>query len=239
MPRRRWHLGRWFIVLMVAALGWVGWTAYAYRSAISQARALGWEVAHTDPVERIRQNWKSAFEKETWLDGVTNLIIPTSQQFEQHLDIVHRLDPMELHILYAATLRDLSALIPLKRLKGFGVVDATGLTNADVLKNFPALRWVSLSGCTGLTNVDGLKSLPALNLVILPGCTGLTNVDGLKNLPALQEVVLIGCTGLKNVDALKDLPALKQVSLVGCTGLTAESVKALKAALPNATIIDP
>ena len=216
MPRRRWHLGRWFIVLMVGTLGWVGWTAYAYRSAISQAKALGWTVVHTDPVERIRKNWKSAFKKVTWLDGVKRLYIPTSQQFEQHLDIVHRLDPMELHILNAATLRDLSALIPLKRLK-----------------------YVSLVGATGLTSVDALKNLRALQVVWLDGCTGLTNVDALKSLLALTHVRLDDCMGLTNVDGLKDLPALKVVSFYGCTGLTAESVTALKAALPKAEIYGP
>ena len=216
MPRRRWHLGRWFIVLMVATLGWVGWTAYAYRSAISQAKALGWLVGHTDPVERIRKNWKSAFEKETWLNGVTLLEIPTSQQFEQHLDIVHRLDPRDLGIYDATTLRDLSALIPLKRLKAIEVVGATGLTNVDGLKNLPALKEVWLKGCTGFTNVDGLKNLPALHRVSLADCTGLTNVDGLKNLPALKEV-----------------------NLYRCTGLSPETVAALKAALPKATITGP
>ena len=146
MPRRRWHLGRWFIVLMVGTLGWVGWTAYAYRSALSQAKALGWTVVHTDPLERIRKNWKSAFEKDTWLDGVTLLGIATSEEFEQHLDIVHRLDPRELGILNAATLRDLSALIPLKRLKHVVVVGATGLTNVDGLKNLSSLQVVNLIG---------------------------------------------------------------------------------------------
>ena len=215
-PRRRWRVGRWFIVLMVATLGWVGWTAYAYRSALSQAKALGWEVQHTDPVERIRMNWKSAFEKETWLDGVTYLIIPTSQQFEQHRDIVHRLNPRELRIYDASTLRDLSALIPLKRLKYVTVWNATSLTNVDVLKNLPSLETLDFSGCTGLKNVDVLNNLPALEWVVLDSCTGLTNVDALKN-----------------------LPALKLVWLDGCTGLTAETVKALRAALPKTEIEGP
>ena len=224
---------------MVATLGWVGWTAYAYRSALSQAKALGWRVEHTDPVERIRKNWKSAFEKETWLNGVTLLIIPTSQEFEQHLDIVHWLDPMELHIYDAFTLRDLSALIPLKRLRYFELNGAHRLTNVGGLKNLAALNAVDLTDCTGLTNVDGLKNLPALEWVNLTRCTGLTNVDGLKNLPALHRVWLDSCTELTNVDGLKNLPALQGVWLRGCTGLTAESVTALKAALPNTQILDP
>ena len=261
-PRRKWHLNRWLIVLIVAMFGWSGWRAYAFRSALAEAKALGWWVEYTDPVETIRANWKAAFEKATWLDGVTELRIPTGEAFEQHLAIVHRLNPKRLIIDVTGILRDLAALCPLTRLqvlsfynaKGLTNVDAlknlsalqrvslggcTGLTNVDGLKNLSALQWVGLIGCTGLTNVDGLKNLPTLQEVSLDGCTGLTNVDALKNLSALQRVDLDGCTGLTNVDALKNLPALHTIHLNGCTGLTEESVAGLRAALHNAYITGP
>ena len=57
-------------------LAWSEWRAYAFRSALSQAKALGWKVEYTDPVEEIRTNWKAAFKKETWLDGVTHVNVP-------------------------------------------------------------------------------------------------------------------------------------------------------------------
>ena len=215
-PRRNWHLNRWLIVLIVAVFGWSGWRAYAFRSALAEAKALGWEVEHTDPVETIRKNWKAAFKKATWLDGVGMVIVPTSAAFEQPLAIVHWLNPKSLFIEDRTTLRDLSALQPLTRLQRLWLANATGLTNVDALKNLSALQQVDLTGCTGLTNVDGLKNLSALQEVWLRRCTGLTNVDGLKNLPALRAVVL-----------------------EGCTGLTKESVAALKAALPKAYIPGP
>ncbi len=215
-PRRKWHFNRWLIVLILAMFGWSGWRAYAFRSALAEAKALGWEVENTRPLEEIRVDWMAAFSKATWLDGVTDIRIPTSEAFDQHLAIVHRLNPKALVIFDAATLRDLSALKPLTR-----------------------LQTVSLKGCTRLTNVDALKNLPALLWIELKGCAGLTNVDALKNLPALFQVSLEGSTGLTNVDALKNLSALRQVWLYGCTGLTPESVAALKAALPNATITGP
>ena len=215
-PRRKWHFNRWLTVLIIAVFGWGGWRAYAFRSALAEAKALGWTVNYPEPVEAIRKNWKAAFRKETWLDGVTEVTIWRGESFEQHVAIVHRLNPKALHIGEAATLRDLSGLKPLTRLQG-----------------------ITLYGCTGLTDVDGLKNLSALRAVWLDGCTGLTNVDGLKNLSALQRVSLTGCTGLTNVDGLKNLSALFRVGLRGCTGLTKECVAALQAALPNAEIIDP
>ena len=215
-PRRKWHLNRWLIVLIVAVFGWGGWRAYAFRSVLAEAKALGWTVEYTEPVETIRENWKAAFKKETWLDGVTYVCIPTGEAFEQHLAIVHWLNPKSLFIEDGTTLRDLPALSPLTRLQSLSLIGCTGLTDVDALKNLSTLQQVSLYDCTGLTNVDGLKNLSALQWVTLPGCTGLTNVDGLKNLHALQGV-----------------------SLYGCTGLTKESVAALKAALPKVIIYEP
>ena len=214
--RRKWNITRWLVVLAVLGLGWSGWRVYAFRSALAEAKALGWEVEHTDPVETIRANWKAAFEKETWLDGVTEVDIPTSEAFEQNIVIVHRLNPKVLEIDNAATLRDLSAL-----------------------KNLSALRVLRVRPCTGLTDIHMLELLPSLQTVVLFDCTSLLTVDAFKNLSALENVRLDGCTGLTNVDALKNLSALQSVSLIGCTGLTKESVAALKAALPKAEIIGP
>lgn len=238
-PLRKWNITRWLLVFALVALAWSGWRVYAFRSALAQAKALGWTVEYTDPAKEIRKDWKAAFKKETWLDGVKWVFIPTSEPFEQHLAIVHRLSPRELHIDYAPTLRDLSALRPLTRLQHVHLQGATRLTNVDALKSLSALRLVSLVGCTGLTNVDGLKNLPALRGVYLNGCTGLKNVDALKSLPSLQRVSLPGCTGLTNVDALKNLPALEVVWLDDCTGLTPESVAALRASLPDTEIYGP
>jgi hypothetical protein len=219
-PRRNWHLARWFLVLAIATFGGSAWQAYAFRSALKEAEAIGWSVRYTDPVETIRQDWKAAFKKATWLDGVTLLNIATSESFEQHLAIAHRLNTQWLRIGDAHTLRDLSPLKPLTRLKKVEFYSCTGLANVDALKNLSTLHWLWLNGCTGLMDVDGLKNLSALKEVLLDGCAGLTNVNGLRNLTALEGVSLNGCAGLTNVDVLKNLSAMKELSLFGCTGLT-------------------
>ena len=176
------NITRWLLVGIIATLGWSGWRAYAFRSALSQARALGWTVEYTDPAEWIRKDWRSAFNKQTWLDGVIYVGIPRSEALEQHLSIVNRLNPKVLYFADASTLRDLSALKPRSR-----------------------LQRVTLYSCARLTSLDALKDLPTLHEVILVHCPRLTNVDALKNLSALQKVTLAGCTGLttENVAALQ------------------------------------
>jgi hypothetical protein len=235
-PRRKWHLKRWFTVLVIAIFAWSGWRVYAYRSAIKEAEALGWLMNRTDPSEAIRANWRNAFRKETWTDGVTGLAIPTSEAFEQHLAVLHRLNPTDLHILDASTLRNPSSFSPLTRLRRLWIILGDKLDNIEGLAGLPDIQYLALSGSPHLKNIDALEHLSTLENVILQGSTGLTNLDALKNLSALQEVDLRGCTGLTNTDTLKNLSALKWVDLTGCTGLTRESVEALKAALPNTII---
>ena len=215
-PRRKWHFTRWLIVLIIAMFGWSGWRAYAFRSALAEAKALGWTVQYTAPVETIQRNWKAAFTKETWIDGATLVYIPSDKGFEQHIAIFQRLNPKQMQIGDARSLRDLSFLAPRSRLKSI---------------------W--LNGCFALTNVDALANLTSLESLVLAGCEELTNVDGLKNLPALQRVVLTIGKRLMNVDALRNHPALREVDLSASTGITPESIAALKAALPNAKITGP
>lgn len=259
-PRRKWHFYKWLVLLIVATFAYAQWRAHTFNSALKQAEALHWQVGYTDPFEMIRADWKVAFKKATWTDGVTELIIPTGEQFQQHIDITYRLNPKKLEIGDAQALRDLSALNYLTRLDGFSVWEGANLTDVEALKNFTALKAIALhdctalrnmnafrflaslervdlGGCTGLTNVDALQNLTTLTVIGLTGCTALTNADALKNLPALKSVDFRGCTGLTNVDALKGLATVKVVRLYGCTGLTKESIAALQAALPNANIL--
>lgn len=129
---------------------------------------------YTDPVEEIRRNWKNTFRKDTWLDGVTIIEILSGEKFEQHRDIVQRLNPKRLLIHNATALRDLSALKGLIRLETLHIWGGSNLTNVDMLKNLPALKQVALSGCTALTNVDALKTLTTLQSLYFGGSHGLT-----------------------------------------------------------------
>ncbi|MEK0450521.1 MAG: hypothetical protein RL088_2789 [Verrucomicrobiota bacterium] len=238
-PRRKWHFKRWFIVLSIAIFAWSGWRVYDKRSAIKEARALGWQVEYTDPSEEIWADWRNAFRKRTWTAGVIRVEIPTSESFEGHIAIAHRLNPLNLFIQDASTLRNLSVVGSLTRLGMLVLWNCKALTSVDGLTNLSSLQYVALIDCEELATLDGLKNLPVLQVVELSGSSKLTNVDVIKSLPALSQVVFINCPRLTNVNSLKNLPSLKMIHLEACTGLTRESVDALRAALPNTTFHGP
>ena len=259
-PRRKWHPQRWLLLLAASLLAYAGWTQYAFRSALKEAKALGWDVYYTDQSKLIQRNWKAAFQRETWTDGVKALRLPTNKAIEQHLALIHRLNPKgvnidkdtQLHTLSAFTnlsslrhigltgcseLTDVNALKNLPTLHELRLIDCTGLTDVDALQHLTTVNLINLNGCTGLSSVDALANLSTLQFLGLSGCTRLTNVDALKRLTSLRHIDLTRCSGLINLDGLKTLPALRLVVLSGCTGLTKESIEALKAALPNTTIL--
>jgi hypothetical protein len=261
-PLRKRQLLRWLAVLIAALLAYFGWKAYDYRAAIKEARALGWTVGYTDPIDVIQKDWVAAFQKETWRGGLTGVIVPACGRVEPHRKLLLRLNPRVLSIFHAEELRDLAMLEGLSHLQKLTINNATNLTNVDALKNHRALDHIAILGSSRLTNLDALKHLPALeklwlnnctavknldmlegltalNQVLLPDCTGLTSLDGLKNLPALTELNLEGCTSLTHAVALKSLTTLKAVSLRGCTGISKEAISALKAALPSTEIYAP
>ena len=257
-PRRNWHLQRWLLVLAAGLLAYGGWTTYAFRAALAETKALGWEVSYTDPVEEIRKNWKEAFKKETWSHGGVLVGILTSEEFEQHAVTMRRLNPAALVIYDASSMRDLSLLKCLPSLIQITIFHGSNLTNLDALKdlkleyvqfgdcpaltdlnglrNLKKLKDVQLSECNALTNLAGLENHTELENIWITACDRLTNVDELKGLVALKNIGLTYCTGLTNVDALKHLPALQSVDLAASSSLTKESIAALKAALPNAEI---
>ena len=196
-PRRKWHLQRWLLLLAASPLAYAGWTQYAYYSAIKEAEALSWQLTYTDPAKMIWQNWKAAFEKDTWLDGVTGVSTWTGTQLEQHQDILQRLNPKSLGIYKATNVRDLSGLKGLTRLNTLVVMNGPDLTNVDMLQNLPALKHVYFSECTALTNVDALKTLTTLHALDFYGSHGLTKESiealsaALPNTRVLDNITLI------------------------------------------------
>lgn len=247
-----------FIVLM--ALGAYGaWREYDFRQAIKEAQALGWDWLYEDPIVVIQKDWKAAFRRETWFEGMRTLSIDAAHNdVDRHVNVVYRLRPGRLWI-HGSKRKDLFVLEGLTELQSLDLTDCTDLTNVDALKRLSALKslllhrcpglkdvdalkgltalqGLSLDHCPGLTKVDALKGLSALQYLDLTCCTGLNNLDALKALPALQRLGLLYCTGLTNVDGLRELTGLKQLDVRGCTGLSADVVADLRAALPNTVI---
>ena len=183
---------RWLVLLSVAIFAWGGWRVIAFRAALKEEEALGWDVSYNNPAREIRSDWSAAFKKKTWTDGVVSVRIVRSTEFEQNLAVIHRLNPKRIQIWYASSLGDLSTLSNLTRLETLTLSNCTGLTSLDALRNLSALREVWLNDCTKLTNVDALKNLSALEEIDLSGCTGLTpeSVAALK--AALPKAKILG-----------------------------------------------
>ncbi|MEK0449011.1 MAG: hypothetical protein RL088_1279 [Verrucomicrobiota bacterium] len=238
-PRRKLHLVRWMVVVFIVVSAWGGWRVVALRSALKEARALGWTVIYTDPAEEMWKNWKAAFEKETWTDGVRYVNIPVGREGMEHTGIVQRLNPRNLRIDKADGIRDLSAFERLGRLEGLWFNEATDLRNIDSLGTLPALRAVGITGSRELGDFEVLSRLQGLVSITLRACPKLKNADVLGSIGTLRLVQLEGCSGLTDVNALLRLPSMEGIHLGDCWGVPAAQFGELRSAFPNAVITGP
>lgn len=222
-----------------------------------------WRAVRTD-----WRYWSAPFEPpgvdEGWgRDSHTSANLPGLQNFDVLANALQRVNPKQLGIAVGCeALQNVDGLKDLTALEWLSLGDCPALQNVDGLKGLPSLRGLrldspkalqnldgitelktldslSLRGCTALQNVDALQDLTALRTLDLNGCTALKNVDGLKNLKSLHVLDLTSCFELRNLDALKGLTALSELKIFYCEKLPAESIAALKAALPNARFDGP
>ena len=208
--------------------------------------------------------FESAGVHEGWIrDSHTSANLPELQNFDAVANALRRVNPKNLSISVGCNalqnvdglkgltalewlelnectvLRNVDGLKGLPSLRRLDILGAKALQNLDGIKGLKTLDWLTLNGCTALQNVDALQDLTALRTIELYGCTALKNVDGLKKLKSLQELDLTSCFELQNIDVLKGLTALTDLKLWYCEKIPAESIAALKAALPNVRIYDP
>lgn len=236
-PRRKWHFTRWAIVVIACIFAWSGWRAYAFRSAMAKARALGWYVHYDDPFKVISKYWRNAFSKRTWLTDVQVTSIRSHEAFEQNIAIIRRLNPTGLGFRNAPSLPSASSLNSISALRA---IDLHGMAmnqrNIETLSQITGLRTLSLSEYTGGISPNAFDSLTNLENLQIRRCSGLTTFDSLKSLTKLQNLGFTLCPNLTAVSTPDNPTSLKSIFLYGCSNISQESIAELKAALPNAEI---
>ncbi len=223
-----------------AIVGWYEWKAYKFGQTAKEAKALGWSFSYDEPHRRmIKSIFSAGDRKDTWNSLASALHISKDDQWEQHFDLIHRLDPENLEIYPTFGLRDLSKFTALLNLVSLSLYDCPNLTNIDALKDMKGLTRLRIGRAPGISNIDALKELKTLKDLDLSSCAALTNVDALRELKALKVLDLMGCAGLKNLDGILRLTGLEKLDLSDCDGLTNEAVAAVRVALPNTYIQNP
>lgn len=213
--RRLGKLRWWLLALFLAWGGYAAWREYDYRAAVREAQAAGFEWVNIGPWDLIREDWHNALEKETWRTYERRLELGSADSFTQYRDLIRRLRPTDIA---AGSLKD---------------------ENLDALKDAADMKELYLQICPFLQNLDALRGLTGLQNLYLGHCPDLRNVEGLRGLTGLQTLNLGFCPNLQNVDALKSLTGLRELVLRFCEEIPANSLRELRAALPNTQIIFP
>jgi hypothetical protein len=217
----------WLGALVLAVVAWVGWRAYDHRAAIREAKSLGWEWRSEGPLELIRQDWRVAFQRETWKRKAS---VEIPRDFASHSQLIHRLNPTRLTVWNDGDLASLAGLSHLEDLKIdflWGKAEASEMSpDVSGLKNLPKLEVLHLSR-RGVKNLNGLSEFKTLKRITVTNCPDLQNLQGLSDLPALEFFEVNGCA-IADLTGLKQLPKLTAVGVQGCPNL--QTLKDLAAA---------
>jgi hypothetical protein len=203
-------------VFFLVVIGWLLWQVFTFNNAVRMAKEAGFSWESDDPITLIREDWRNALKKETWVSDYRVLRMRDVSDLDDYREMLHLLRPAYLYLS-----------------------SCTKLQNVDGLRNLTSLVELDLQDCIELQNVDGLKGLPALERINLSGCTSLQNVDGLNGLTSLEILLLSNCTELKNVDNLKGLTTLGLIILLNCNKISVADLRELDPAPRDTNIIFP
>jgi Leucine-rich repeat (LRR) protein len=208
---RRW--AAWGLALMVVFVAWAGWRAHDYRAAVREAEALGWEWNRDEPWDLIREDWRLAFEKDTWKKG-GSLELEKAPESPEQMRLVHRLNPT---VLYTPAPRDLSSLQGLSGLEELAIGSET-MTDLNGLEKLPRLTKLVIAGSPRLETLDGVSKLKALETVTISDCATLQSLRGLSELPKLNRLELLAIY-LPEMRDLGQPPGLRSIFLTQCPKL--------------------
>src|SRR5262245_24234872 len=119
IPRRRWYRVRaplLFVMALVAVGSWCAWRHFDVRTAMDEAVILGWSCEFNDPVDRIKKDWKAAFQMRTWNEAKCDVDVRKSEQLIEHAKLLRRISPHRLHVGDISALKDMRAFVGLSDL---------------------------------------------------------------------------------------------------------------------------
>lgn len=232
--------------------------------AAAELRRMGFEVGARDFSQTIRTNWRQLFSSDyykyrrEWGDRVRIMSVG-GKDLNACGPALVRFRPREVLLGFCGNLEDVSVLHShpdLERLdfyecpkvKDLGIVSEFAklreltfrgnpyLQHLDIIKSGANLTSLHISDCRNLNDLNALRQLTSLRSLYLSGIPAVQDTELLEGLVLLEELDLSGCNELSDTTGLHALKSLKSVNLHGCSKLNAESVGALRAALPNAKI---
>jgi hypothetical protein len=263
---RKWYVLLPLSVL-VLWLGFLSYCAIERERAAAELRKMGFEAGSRDFFQAIRTNWRQVFtsnyykNRREWSSRV-RLMSLSSKDLNACGSALVRFRPREMLLGFCRNLEDVSVLRNLPdlerldfyecpKMKDVGIVsefvklreltfrDSPSLQTLDIIKSGASLRSLHISECRALNDLNALRQLTSLRSLYLSGVPSIQGAEVLSGLASLEELDLSGCRELSDLKGLYGLKSLKSVNLRNCPKLRAESVVALRVALPNAAIQYP
>lgn len=129
----------------------------------------------------------------------------------QSLEGLEQLKGIERLTVYGSSLKDITNIAGLKKLKALTLESCDGVTDTSVLHVMTGLEELSIESET-LKDISFVKKMPGLKSLALYN-TKILNLDSLEGNENLSSLVIEDCDELQNCDAISGLTGLKHLYL--------------------------
>jgi hypothetical protein len=144
----------------------------------------------------------------------------------RHAEVIGRLGRIEELRLRSVTLSDLSALLPMRRLRAL-YLGLGGTSDLSFLPDLPALEELELWRIRGLRDVSVIGATRNLRELNLQSMSSVTELPSLRDLPHLRRVALETMKGITDLGPVAEAPALEELLLVEMCQLEPEALRPL------------
>lgn len=131
----------------------------------------------------------------------------------RNADVIGGLERIEELHLRSVTLPDLSALVPMRRLRSL-YLGLGGTADLSHLPDLSALEELELWRIRGLEDLSALAGARGLRRLRLQSMSSVTKLPSLRRLPDLRHVALDTMKGISDLRPVADAPGLVELFLV-------------------------
>jgi hypothetical protein len=234
-PRKKRRVVRWFASALALIIAWQSWRAYDRSLAVKEAYRNDIWVIESGPVQDIRDDWKSAFRRETWRMPSRNVKIHSIEELTEHKDLLLRLSPTVLTISDASKLARLSELPACPFASGLDLSECRILVDLTMPPSLAHLKALAIRRCWKLSDLTPITKHQNLERLILDSCQNISDLSPLKDCRSLKHIYLLQCASITSLKPLTELPSMQSLRLKYNISIPQSEIDALKAARPDIT----
>lgn len=149
------------------------------------------------------------------------------EKHTKDIEVISSLTTLGRLNLRSVTLKDLSILLPLKKLWWFSL-KLGGTTNLSQLSQIGRIKYLELWMVRGLADISFISDMTTLQHILLQDLKNIKNLPSFSKCTSLRRISIVNLKGLTDVSQLLTAPALEELTIGSSNTISVQNVLVLK-----------